>query len=289
MKIKHNKSKTPTAATIGASKHHLPNEINNMNNIANKNLPVIAGVEITTDAEGRFNLNALHKASGEGEHKRPSKWLATEQANELVAELKEQSPVSGLGQEVVKSVRGGVNPGTFAHELLAVEYAGWISPKFRLQVNQTFIDYRSGKLAPVNVDPMRVLGDPDALRSILLTYTEKVIVLEDKVAEMEPDVAAYERIAKKANGSMCITDTAKHLQMKPKSLFEMPSANKWIYRRLGKKNWVAYQDKLQQGLLEHKITTVTADDGTERIHEQVLVTAKGIAKLAKQLDEIFQL
>ncbi|HAX5210387.1 TPA: KilA-N domain-containing protein, partial [Escherichia coli] len=33
----------------------------------------------------------------------------------------------------------------FAHELLAVEYAGWISPVFRLHVNQTFIDYRTGK------------------------------------------------------------------------------------------------------------------------------------------------
>ena len=27
-------------------------------------LPVIAGVEITTDAQGRFGLNALHRASG---------------------------------------------------------------------------------------------------------------------------------------------------------------------------------------------------------------------------------
>lgn len=34
-------------------------------------LPVVAGVEITTDAEGRFNLNALHKASGESDHKKP--------------------------------------------------------------------------------------------------------------------------------------------------------------------------------------------------------------------------
>lgn len=38
-------------------------------------LPVIAGVEITTDAEGRFNLNALHKASGLGSAKKPSNWL----------------------------------------------------------------------------------------------------------------------------------------------------------------------------------------------------------------------
>ncbi|WP_275323331.1 KilA-N domain-containing protein [Xenorhabdus bovienii] len=159
MKSSSSKNETSKAGTNEASKSSKPykaikdyvnpNKKSDNMNIANNNLPVIAGVEITTDSEGRFNLNALHKASGESEHKRPSKWLVTEQAKALITELKEQSPNSGLGQEVIKSVRGGTNPGTFAHELLAVEYAGWISPKFRLQVNQTFIDYRSGRLAPV--------------------------------------------------------------------------------------------------------------------------------------------
>ncbi|QPB42173.1 phage antirepressor KilAC domain-containing protein [Rodentibacter haemolyticus] len=45
-----------------------------------------------------------------------------------------------------------------------------------------------------------------------------------------------------------------------------------------------YQDKLQSGLLEHKIHTATKDDGTEKICEQVLVTAKGLAKLSKMLE-----
>ncbi|EBB6483913.1 KilA-N domain-containing protein [Salmonella enterica] len=118
--------------------------------IQNQNVPVICEVEITTDAAGRFNLNALHKASGEGEHKRPSKWLATEQAKALISELEKLSPNSGLGQEVIKSVKGGISPGTYAHELLAIEYAGWISPAYRLQVNQTFLDYKTGKLTPTN-------------------------------------------------------------------------------------------------------------------------------------------
>ncbi|MGT3291634.1 KilA-N domain-containing protein, partial [Yersinia enterocolitica] len=43
----------------------------------------------------------------------------------------------------------GVNQGTFAHELLAIEYAGWISPAFRLQVNQTFLD----STKPVSCNP----------------------------------------------------------------------------------------------------------------------------------------
>lgn len=106
--------------------------------------PVIAGHEITADKHGRFNLNAIHKASGEGEHKRPSKWTVTTQAKELVAELETQSPNSGFTPLGAK--HGGTGRGTYAHELLAISYAGWISPKFQLQVNQVFLDYRMGRL-----------------------------------------------------------------------------------------------------------------------------------------------
>nr|WP_288102215.1 KilA-N domain-containing protein [Halomonas sp.] len=114
-------------------------------------LPVIAGHEITTDEHGRFNLNAIHRASGEGEHKRPSKWAVTAQAKELIEELEAQGPISGFAP--LGSKHGGSGRGTYAHELLAISYAGWISPKFQLQVNQVFLDYRMGKLQQVETKP----------------------------------------------------------------------------------------------------------------------------------------
>lgn len=104
--------------------------------------PVICGVEITTDAEGRFNLNALHKASGGEKKNGPAYWVTLDSTTQLIAELEKQT----TGISVVK--KEGRYGGTFAHELLAIEYAGWISPAFRLQVNQTFLDYRTGKLTP---------------------------------------------------------------------------------------------------------------------------------------------
>ncbi|MCP9270555.1 KilA-N domain-containing protein [Xenorhabdus sp. XENO-1] len=115
-----------------------------------KLLPVVVGVEIPLDEFGRYNLNTLHKASKEGEHKRPSKWLETKQAKELIRELEvkllknNQSPNSGLAQKVVNVAHGGTSPGTYAHELIAVSYAGWIRPDFQLDVNQAFIDFKSG-------------------------------------------------------------------------------------------------------------------------------------------------
>lgn len=131
-------------------------------------------------------------------------------------------------------------------------------------------------------DPMEALNDAEFLRGTLLTYSEKVIALEHKVEEMQPDVDALERIAK-ADGTMCITNAAKHLQVQPKFLFRLMSENHWIYRRTGGKTWLAYQERIQQGVLEHKVTTVSRGDGSEKVVEQVLVTAKGLTKLSKML------
>ncbi|MFN1149176.1 KilA-N domain-containing protein [Serratia liquefaciens] len=115
-------------------------------------LPVVVGVEIPLDEYGRYNMNTLHKSSGEGKHKSPNKWLENKHTQELIAELEAkllkniQTPNSGSVRKVINVVNGGSNPGTYAHELIAISYAGWIRPDFQLDVNQAFIDYRAGKV-----------------------------------------------------------------------------------------------------------------------------------------------
>lgn len=131
-------------------------------------LPVIAGLEITMDKHGRFNLNAIHHASGEGSHKRPSIWRATKQAHELISELEDQSQNSGFGP--IEARRGGKMAGTYAHELLAVSYAGWISPKFQLHVNQVFLDYRMEKLP--SPEPTTREQQLDALAQRFAAYVQ---------------------------------------------------------------------------------------------------------------------
>ncbi|MDI2113073.1 phage antirepressor [Commensalibacter nepenthis] len=101
-----------------------------------------------------------------------------------------------------------------------------------------------------------------------------------EIAQLKPKADGYDLIAT-SDGSMCITNAAKYLQIKPKALFDYLKMNGWIYRRAGGKNWIAYQDKLQQVVLEHKVSQLFTNDGESRIREQVLVTPKGIAKLAQ--------
>ena len=246
-------------------------------------LPVIAGVEITTDSEGRFNLNALHRASGAEKKNGPSYWLALDTTKSLISELEQQLSDTEISVSVIKSVKGGLSQGSYAHELLAIAYASWISPSFHLQVNQVFLDYRTGKLQPVQQrDPMEVLNDPAAMRGILLSYTEKVLQLEEEVEKAKPVVEAYERIAD-GDGSMCLTDAAKTLQIQVKKLTKWMQAHSWIYKRVGGTSWVGYQDRIQNGFLEHKVTMTPNSQGGETARTQVRITPKGLAKIAKQI------
>ena len=115
------------------------------------------------------------------------------------------------------------------------------------------------------------------------SYAEALRLAADQaeqLKELKPKAEALERIAL-SEGSFCLTDAAKSLQTKPKKLIDFLSSNHWIYRRVGNKNWIAYQDKIQMGYLEHKVTEIFQNDGTSKIREQVKITPKGITKLSK--------
>lgn len=129
-------------------------------------------------------------------------------------------------------------------------------------------------------DPLAALEDPAKVRHLLLHHVEARLAAEARVAELEPEANAYQRLAV-SDGSLCVTNAAKALQIQPKVLFAWLSQNKWMYRRAGGGSWVAYQDRIQSGHLEHKVTEVTRQDGSGKISEQVRVTPKGLAKLAK--------
>ena len=137
-------------------------------------------------------------------------------------------------------------------------------------------------------NPIASLSRADILR-LALDSEEKRLALEHKAAEQQaviaeqaPKVAALDRIAT-SDGGMCITNAAKDLQMRPRDLFQWLQAHDWIYRRQGGQGFVAHQPRIKQGVLEHKVTVVSRSDGSEKTVEQVLVTPKGLTRLAEAL------
>lgn len=100
----------------------------------------IANTGIHQDAEGRFSLNDLHRASGGEERHRPNQFLRIDTTQALIAEIE-------TAQICAVSTKEGRNGGSFACKELVYAYAMWISPKFHLQVIRTFDAVANGDAA----------------------------------------------------------------------------------------------------------------------------------------------
>jgi len=184
-----------------------------------------------------------------------------------------------LTQKGEQTGRGGHNRIEYHLTIDAGKHIAMMSGTDKgFEVRDYFIECERRAMKAV-MDPMQALNDPAMMRRLLLTYSEKILSIQAENAALAPKAEALNRIAV-ADGSLCITDAAKTLQVQPKKVFAVLQEQRWIYRRVGCDHWIGYQDKLQQQLLEHKTTTVSRSDGSEKIVAQVRITPKGLSKLA---------
>ena len=163
--------------------------------------------------------------------------------------------------------------------LLAMGFTGTKALRFKMNYIKAFNAMEAELRRQQETGPAIDLTDPAQLRGLLLNYSEKAEALQEEVNALLPAKETVERISQ-ADGSLCITDAAKALQIRPKELFRYLRHHGWIYRRPGCAHDLGYQSKVQSNLLEHKVTTILRADGSEKITEQVRVTPRGLTKLA---------
>jgi hypothetical protein len=66
-----------------------------------------------------------------------------------------------------------------------------------------------------------------------------------------------------------------HAETQPKALFDWMDGNGWTYRPGGKGPRLAYQNRLESGLLEHAEHRISTPGGGERLTTQVRITRQG--------------
>jgi phage antirepressor YoqD-like protein len=130
-------------------------------------------------------------------------------------------------------------------------------------------------------NPIAALSRVDLLK-LALDSEEKRLALEARVQADAPKLEAYDRLVD-ADGLLNPTNAAKALQVEPNKVFKFMRTNRWVYRKPGARSDVAYQDKIEAGWLTHKTYVARREDGTDRLCEQVMVTPKGLTKLAERL------
>lgn len=190
-------------------------------------------------------------------------------------ERRDENPQNGQPYPSFDMTRDGFT-------LLVMGYTGAKAMAYKVRYIQRFNEMEAALKEATAAEA--VLEDPAKMRYLLLHHVEARMTAEARVAELEPEAAAWARIGKGSDGSLCLTDAAKALQQRPREFFQHLQARKWIYKRPGAAHWIGYQDKVQAGYVEHKVTEVTRSDGSGKVVEQVRITGKGLAKLAKDLN-----
>ena len=108
---------------------------------------IIANTQIRRDPNGRYCLNDLHQASGGAVRHQPFRWVRSQQAQELIAELAGSGGgLTESGEALLRSseegplhtVNDGFGNGTYAVKELVYAYAMWISAKFHLAVIRAY-------------------------------------------------------------------------------------------------------------------------------------------------------
>lgn len=184
---------------------------------------------------------------------------------------------SGLYATILRC-RDAMTPGSPAHR-----FRRWVTGEVLPALRKSG-SYGTGGTAAA-------LNDPAALRGLLLGYSERVLALEERNtalagenASLAPKADALDRIAA-TEGSMSITAAAKVLNTGPRALGTWMRDHGWTYRRPDGDRVLAYQAKIDTGYLEHRLVTFQPPGLPERSAFQVMVTAKGIAKLGEALSD----
>ena len=112
---------------------------------------VINSIPVSTDQDGRYSLNDLHKASGGSAKHLPSKFYRSHGFKE---ECEFLMSTSGQFNPIIKKT--GKHGGTWVCKELVYSYAMWISPEFKVNVIRTFDSITKQVEAP---ETMKALND----------------------------------------------------------------------------------------------------------------------------------
>ena len=100
-------------------------------------------IDVTTDEDGRFSLNDLHRAAGGLKKNEPNRFLRMDSVKETAKVLNAQN----RGVSAIDRKSGRYGGGTWVSKELVYKYAMWVSADFEVKVIQTF-DAVVGKINP---------------------------------------------------------------------------------------------------------------------------------------------
>lgn len=114
------------------------------------NLPArfVYNGEVIRDRNEMLSLTDMWKAAGADPSRQPSEWLRSADAQRFISFVTDTLNLGISQNDVIRVVRGGRQPGTWAHWQIALAYAKYLSPEFHMWCNQVVRERMEGRSVP---------------------------------------------------------------------------------------------------------------------------------------------
>lgn len=215
-------------------------------------------------------VNATEMAKPFG--KQPAGYYRNESTKEFLAALSSSMQISIDG--LIETKEGGNGGGTWMHEDVALDFAQWLSPVFRVWCNQRIKELiTTGKteITPVT-DEEQILAGYKLLLSKVEQVQEQNKLLTKTVKEQAPKVEYHDQVLL-SEGTINTTVIAKELGMSAEALNKKLHDMNILYK--SGSTWVLYSKYQSEGYTKTKTHHFTDSTGADRTNIQTYWTEKG--------------
>ena len=258
------------------------------------NNPVVydyKGSQISFISGDSVMINATQMAKPFG--KRPNDYLSLPSTNEL---LKAITRKYGIAEnQLVITERGGLNPGTWLREDVALDFAQWLSVDFRLWCNDRLKELMKTGVTTVSNDDEAIAYAMQVLQKRLEqakaenvrleadnTAKEQTIQIQtEQIKQSAPKVKYYDDTLQSVN-TLTTTQVAKERGMDAEKLNKRLKEAGIIYRQSGQ--WIIKQPYASWGLHKTRTQTYTRSDGSTGTSTYLVWTQKGKMFLLALID-----
>jgi len=230
------------------------------------------GIDITFTKGEDVMVNATEMAMVFG--KRPAKWLELPSTKTYLKAMSEKRTLAD--DEVVTTVRGTDNPGTWMHQKVALRFAQWLSVDFSL-----WVDDRIEELITVGVTATTPddLLDPDMMIRAMNELKESRAREAEANAKLEvqkPKIECFERLIE-STGLLSMGEASKAVGVgRTKMMQRLRDVGVFTKNRY--QNNVPYQKYIDAGYF--KVKTFTRQNRTT---VTPLCTPKGVDFIRKKI------
>lgn len=247
------------------------------------NTPVIysyKGSEISFMSGENVLINATQMAKPFG--KRPNDYLVLPSTNQLISAITRKSGIAE--NQLVITERGGLNPGTWMHEDVAIDFAQWLSVDFRLWVNDRIKELLKTGVTTVSNDDEAIAYAMTVLNKRLeAARAEKErLEIENQLQSEQLKLAApkvqYVDEVLQSSQTYTSTQVAKELGMREaEQLHKVLKSKGIMFKQSGQ--WMLTAKYSEKGYTKPRTVTFPRSDGSQGSNTITVWTERGRAFL----------